>query len=60
MDFRVLLNELDSAFIIPSQETIRGMIHEAFNYTLPQLKNLIKNEATSVSLSLDLWTSRSR
>src|SRR2546430_11831825 len=44
VDFRILLNELDPAFIMPSQETIRGMIHEAFNYTLPQLKDLIKNE----------------
>lgn len=60
MDLRILLNELDPAFIMPCQETIRKMIHEAFNYTLPQLKNLIKNEATSVSLTLDLWTSRSR
>ena len=60
VDFRILLNELDPAFIMPSQETIRGMIHEAFNYTLPQLKDLIKNEATSMSLTLDLWTSRSR
>jgi hypothetical protein len=45
---------------MPSQETIRSMIYEAFNHTFPQLKTLIKNEAISVSLTLDLWTSRSR
>ena len=36
------------------------MIHKAFNHTLLQLKTLMKNEATSISLTLDLWTSRSR
>lgn len=45
---------------MPSQETIRSMIYDAFDYTLPQLKALIKNEAISASLTLDLWTSRSR
>ena len=45
---------------MPSQETIRIMICEAYNNTLPQLKTLIKNEATSISLTLDLWTSRSK
>jgi len=45
---------------MPSQETVRSMIHEAFNHTLPQLKAIIKDEATSVSLTLDLWTSRNR
>ena len=56
----MLLKELDSAFIMPSQETVKSMIYEAFDYTLPQLKNLIKNETISVSLTLDLWTSKSR
>ena len=59
-DLKILFKELDSAFIMPCQETITNMIHEAFNHTLPQLKTLIENEATSVSLTLDLWTSRSR
>jgi hypothetical protein len=45
---------------MPSQETIRSMIYDAFDHTLPQLKALIKNEAISASLTLDLWTSRSR
>ena len=45
---------------MPCQETIKDMIYKAFNYTLPQLKTLMKNEATSISLTLDLWTSRSR
>ena len=43
---------------MPSQETIRVMIHKAFNYSLPQLKDLVKNNATSISTTLDLWTSR--
>jgi hypothetical protein len=35
------------------------MIYDTFDHTLPQLKALIKNEAISASLTLDLWTSRS-
>lgn len=60
IDFRMFLNELNPSFIIPSQETVKNIIHEAFNYTLPQLKALIKDEAISVSLTMDLWTSKSR
>jgi hypothetical protein len=59
-DLRILFKELDPAFVMPCQKTIRSIIHDAFDYTLPQLKTLIKNEAVSVSLTLDLWTSRSR
>ena len=59
-DLKILFKELDPAFIMPCQETITNMIHEGFKHTLPQLKALIENEATSVSLTLDLWTSRSR
>ncbi|GET02276.1 zinc finger BED domain-containing protein 1-like [Rhizophagus clarus] len=59
-DLRILFKELDPAFVVPSQETIRNMIYETFNYTLPKLKTLIKNEAISISLTLDLWTSRNK
>ena len=60
VDLKNLLNELDPAFIMPSQETIRIMIQKAFKYTLPQLKDLVKNNATSISSTLDLWTSRNK
>jgi hypothetical protein len=57
---KILFKELDPRFIMPCQKTIRNMIDDAFDYTLPQLKTLMKNEATSASLTLDLWTSKSR
>jgi hypothetical protein len=60
VDLKILFKELDPRFIMPCQKTIRNMIDDAFDYTLPQLKTLMKNEATSASLTLDLWTSKSR
>lgn len=60
VDLKILFKELDPGFIMPCQKTIRNMIDDAFDYTSPQLKSLMKNEATSVSLTLDLWTSKSR
>ena len=56
----MLFKELDPGFIMPCQKSIRNIIDDAFDYTSPQLKTLMKNEATSVSLTLDLWTSKSR
>ncbi|GES85923.1 zinc finger BED domain-containing protein 1-like [Rhizophagus clarus] len=59
-DLKMLFKELDPGFIMPCQKSIRNIIDDAFDYTSPQLKTLMKNEATSVSLTLDLWTSKSR
>jgi hypothetical protein len=59
-DLKILFKELDPAFIMPCQETIRNMIYEAFNHALPQSKTMINSEAVSISLTLDLWTSRNR
>ncbi|GBB97441.1 hypothetical protein RclHR1_29990001 [Rhizophagus clarus] len=57
-DLKMLFKELDPGFIMPCQKSIRNIIDDAFDYTSPQLKTLMKNEATSVSLTLDLWTSK--
>lgn len=59
-DLKILFKELDPAFIMPCQETIRNMIYEAFNHALSQSKTMINSEAVSISLTLDLWTSRNR
>ncbi|GET01179.1 zinc finger BED domain-containing protein 1-like [Rhizophagus clarus] len=55
----MLFKELDPGFIMPCQKSIRNIIDDAFDYISPQLKTLMKNKATSVSLTLDLWTFKS-
>jgi hypothetical protein len=45
---------------MPCEETVRKIIHEAYNYSFPQLKDMLSVQATSVSLTMDLWTARNR
>jgi hypothetical protein len=58
--FRHFIHELDSAFIMPSQETVKKIIYDAFNYSFPQLKQLLLMNAAFISLTMDLWTARNR
>ncbi|CAB4431110.1 unnamed protein product [Rhizophagus irregularis] len=58
--FRHFIHELDSAFIMPSQETVKKIIYDAFNYSFPQLKQLLLINAAFISLTMDLWTARNR
>ncbi|CAG8627110.1 20347_t:CDS:1, partial [Racocetra persica] len=55
---RHFLNELDPAFLIPCEETVKNIIYSAYNYSFLQLKPQIIAEAISVSLTMDLWTAR--
>jgi hypothetical protein len=52
--FRHFIHELDSAFIMPSQETVKKIIYDAFNYSFPQLKQLLLMNAAFISLTMDL------
>ena len=58
--FRRFIYELDSAFTMPCPETVKNIIYEAFNYSFPQLKQILSTQATFVSLTMDLWTARNR
>jgi len=60
--FRQLIFQLELAFILPCSETVKDIIHvyAAFNFSFSNLQQIIKSQAKSVSLTLDLWTSRSR
>ena len=58
--FRRFIYELDPAFTMPCPETVKRIIYEAFNYSFPQLKDMLLTQATSVSLTMDLWTARNR
>lgn len=57
--FQRFIYELDSAFTMPCPETVKNIIYEAFNYSFPQLKNMLA-QTTFVSLTMDLWTARNR
>ncbi|RGB34086.1 hypothetical protein C1646_760965 [Rhizophagus diaphanus] len=46
--------ELDPVFTMPCKETVRKIIHKAYNYSFSQLKNMLSVQATSVSLTIDL------
>ena len=52
--FRQFIYHLDPTFIMPCSETIKGIIHDAYNFSFPKLKQIIKSQAKSVSLTLDL------
>ena len=56
--FHQFIYKLDPAFVMPSQETVNSIIYTTYNSSFPQLQQLIKNEATSISLAIDLWTAR--
>jgi hypothetical protein len=55
-----LIFQLDPAFILPCPQTVNGIIYDAFNFSFPTLQQIIKAQAKSVSLTLDLWTARNR
>jgi len=58
--FRKLIKELDPAFILPDTKLIKLIIHKAYNHTLSYIKNFLNKNATSVSLTTDMWTAKNR
>jgi hypothetical protein len=58
--FRRFIHEFDPAFTMPCRETVKNIICEAYNYSFPCLKEMLSIQATSVSLTMDLWTARNR
>ncbi|CAB5370731.1 unnamed protein product [Rhizophagus irregularis] len=57
-NFHQFIHKLDPAFIMPCQETVDSIIHASYNSSFSQLQQLIKNEATSISLAVDLWKAK--
>ncbi|GES97438.1 zinc finger BED domain-containing protein 1-like [Rhizophagus clarus] len=58
--FHRFVDELDPRFNIPDVKLIKQIIHKAYNYAVPLLKEDLKNNAIKVSLTMDLWTSHNR
>ncbi|CAB4434461.1 unnamed protein product [Rhizophagus irregularis] len=55
LKFRQLINQLNPTFVMPCPETVKGIIHDAFNFSFPKLQQTIRDQ---VSLTLDLWTAK--
>jgi hypothetical protein len=58
--FHQFINKLDLRFKIPDVKMVKQLIHKAYNYTVPLLKEDLKNNAIKVSLTMDLWTAYNR
>ncbi|GBC42544.2 zinc finger BED domain-containing protein 4-like [Rhizophagus irregularis DAOM 181602=DAOM 197198] len=58
--FRRFINALSENFELPSDKEFRKRIFEAYEFSKNKLKQYIHENAASVSLTCDLWTSRSK
>uniref|UniRef100_U9SRX6 Uncharacterized protein n=1 Tax=Rhizophagus irregularis (strain DAOM 181602 / DAOM 197198 / MUCL 43194) TaxID=747089 RepID=U9SRX6_RHIID len=60
LKFCQLINQLNPTFVMPCPETVKGIIHNAFNFSFSKLQQTIRVQAKLVSLTLDLWTVKNR
>ena len=58
--FREFIFACEPGFRIPCDKTAKQLIHEAYNWSLEQLNSLLRSSVTSIHLTTDLWTSKSR
>ncbi|CAB4484925.1 unnamed protein product [Rhizophagus irregularis] len=58
--FHRFINALNENFELPTDREFRKRIFEAYGFSKNKLKQYIHENAVSVSLTCDLWTSRSK
>jgi hypothetical protein len=58
--FREFVEELDPFYELPSDKKIKELLAKGYNYCKQEITCLFEQGVTSCSLTLDLWTSRSR
>jgi hypothetical protein len=58
--FREFVEELDPFYELPSDKRIKELLVDGYNYCKQEIIRLFEQDVTSCSLTLDLWTSRSR
>ena len=58
--FREFIHACEPGFQIPYVKTAKNLIHEAYNWCYDQLSSLLHSSVTSVHLTTDLWTAKSR
>jgi hypothetical protein len=58
--FKKFLFKLDPSFSIPCDKTIKNLISEAYKLGIKNLLSLIIDSCEFISITADLWTSRSK
>ena len=58
--FREFVNSCEPGFRIPCDKTAKRLIHEAYNWSSEQLSSLLRSSVTTIHLTTDLWTAKSR
>jgi len=58
--FCEFVKELDSSYELPSEKKMRELLVNSYNYCKKEIIHQLNQGITSCSLTLDLWTARSR
>jgi hypothetical protein len=58
--FREFVEELDPFYELPSDKKVKALLVDGYNYCKQEISHLFEQGVASCSLTLDLWTSRSR
>jgi len=58
--FREFVKELDPLYELPSDKKVRDLLVKSYNFCKEEIVHLFEQGIVSCSLTLDLWTSRSR
>lgn len=58
--FREFVEELDPFYELPSDKKVKELLAKGFNYCKQEIICLFEQDITFCSLTMDLWTSRSR
>jgi hypothetical protein len=58
--FREFVEELDPLYELPSDKKVRDLLVKSYNFCKEEIVHLFEQGIVSCSLTLDLWTSRSR
>ncbi len=51
---------MDPAFKVPDVKSVKQIIQDSYNRTLPLVQKFVEDNAISVSLTTDMWTGRNR
>ena len=55
-----MISNFNPSFNIPGEQKIKTMISKSYKYNRENLMNLLNETATTVSLTIDLWSSRAK
>ena len=58
--FREFVYACEPGFRIPCSKTAKQLIHQAYNWSCEQLSSLLHSSVTTIHLTTDLWTAKSR